>query len=73
MIIMQRIKSRSFTENRNDDNEDVIKTRIKKYQNETKPISEFYKKKYVSEYIIIDATLGIEKLNNELLKILKIY
>ena len=71
--IMQRIKSRSFTENRNDDNEDVIKTRIKKYQNETKPISEFYKKKYVSEYIIIDATLGIEKLNNVLLKKLKIY
>ena len=51
----------------------MIKTRIKKYQNETKPLSEFYKKKYVTEYNIIDATLGIGKLNNELLKKLKIY
>ena len=45
-IIAKRIISRFKTENRQDDTEDVIKTRISRYLSETKPLSDFYKNKY---------------------------
>ena len=42
-IIVKRIISRSKTENRQDDKEEVIKTRISRYLTETKPLSDYYK------------------------------
>ena len=69
--IIQRIKARSVVENREDDNENVIKTRIAKYYKETKPLSDFYKNEYSSEYCVIDGKQEVQKLNTEILKIIK--
>ena len=69
--IIQRIKARSVVENREDDNENVIKTRITKYYKETKPLSDFYKNEYSSEYCAIDGNQEIQELNTEIHKIVK--
>jgi len=69
--IIKRIKARSIIENRGDDNEDVIKTRIANYYNATKPLSNFYKSELVSAYRIIDSNQEIQKLNTDILKIIK--
>ena len=69
--IIQRIKSRSVAENREDDDENVIETRIANYYKETKPLSDFYKNQYSSAYYVIDGNQEIQKLNTEILKIIK--
>ena len=70
-IIIQRIKARSIAEKRKDDNEDVIKTRIANYYKETKPLSNYYKNEFSSAYCVIDGNQEIQKLNTEILKIIK--
>ena len=69
--IIKRVKARSVAENREDDNENVIKTRITKYYKETKPLSDFYKNEYSSEYCVIDGNQEIQELNTEIHKIVK--
>ena len=69
--IIKRIRSRSIDENREDDNEDVIKTRISNYYKETKPLSKYYKNEFTSIYFIIDGDQEIQKLNMKILKIIK--
>jgi Adenylate kinase and related kinases len=70
-IIIERIKSRSNIEQRGDDKLSIIKTRIKKYLKETAPLSEYYRAKYPENYYSIDADREVEKIKEELLKILK--
>ena len=70
-IIAKRIISRFKTENRQDDTEDVIKTRISKYLSETKPLSDFYKIKYSSDYLSINGNQEIERITADIIKILK--
>ncbi|SVC04286.1 uncharacterized protein METZ01_LOCUS257140 [marine metagenome] len=70
-IIAKRIISRFKTENRQDDTEDVIKTRISRYLSETKPLSDFYKSKYFSDYLVINGNQEIEKIAEDIVKILK--
>ena len=70
-IIVKRIISRSKTENRQDDKEEVIKTRISRYLLETKPLSDFYKSKYLSDYLVINGNQEIEKIAEDIVKILK--
>ena len=70
-IIAKRIISRFKTENRQDDTEDVIKTRISRYLSETKPLSDFYKTKYPSDYLVINGNQEIEKVTADIIKILK--
>ena len=70
-IILKRIKSRSNIENRQDDKEKVIQTRISKYINETKPMSDFYKNQNFSKYCIINGNQEIEKIKAKIIKILK--
>ena len=70
-IIAKRIISRFKTENRQDDTEDVIKTRISRYLSETKPLSDFYKIKYSSDYLSINGNQEIEKITADIIKILK--
>ena len=70
-IIVKRIISRFKTENRQDDTEDVIKTRISRYLSETKPLSDFYKIKYSSDYLSINGNQEIEKITADIIKILK--
>ena len=69
--IKKRLKLRSLKENRKDDNDQVIATRIEKYFNETKPLSDLYKTKYSSAYEPINGDQEIDKLNAELIKIIK--
>ena len=70
-IIVKRIISRSKTENRQDDKEEVIKTRISRYLSETKPLSDFYKSQYLSDYLVINGNQEIEKIAEDIVKILK--
>ncbi len=70
-IIVKRIISRFKTENRQDDTEDVIKTRISKYLSETKPLSDFYKIQYSSDYLSINGNQEIERITADIIKILK--
>ena len=70
-LIIERIKSRSSKENRQDDKDEIIKTRISKYQFETKPLSDFYKNQNSSNYLEINGNHDIEKINQDIIKILK--
>ena len=70
-IIAKRIITRFKKENRQDDTEDVIKTRISRYLSETKPLSVFFKTKYPSDYLAINGNQEIEKVTADIIKILK--
>ena len=70
-IIAKRIIARFKKENRQDDTEDVIKTRISRYLSETKPLSDFFKTKYHSDYLVINGNQEIEKVTADIIKILK--
>ena len=70
-IIIQRIKSRSNIENRLDDREEIIKTRMIKYFQETKPLSDYFRSKYPNDYHIVDGNQYIENIQDDIFKILK--
>lgn len=70
-VIFQRIKFRSSKENRPDDNEEIIKTRISKYNQETKQLSIFYSKHYPNNYYVINANQEIEMIQQDILKIVE--
>jgi adenylate kinase len=68
-IVVNRIKSRSNIENRQDDRDDIIKTRISKYIEETKPLSDFYRDNFKKKYHSIDGNQEIEMIRLDILKI----
>ena len=70
-IIIERIKSRLIKENRHDDKEEIIKTRISKYLQETKPLSDFYTTKYPNNYHFVNGNQEIEMIQEDILKIIK--
>lgn len=51
------MKKRAETSNRSDDKDDVIKKRIRNYQDQTLPVVDYYKK--FGKVNEIDATAGI--------------
>ena len=69
--IINRIKSRSNIENRQDDKEDVIKTRINKYLIETKPLSEYFHLNYPDNYYLIDGNQEILMIQSDIIKLAK--
>jgi len=69
-IIAKRIISRSKTENRQDDREEVVETRISRYLLDTKPLSDFYKSKHPYDYVVINGNQEIEKITEDIIKIL---
>ena len=69
--IENRIKLRSRIENRSDDSFEVIRTRIIKYKNETKPIVKFYKSKYPFIFFELNGNQNIEKIHSDIIKIVK--
>ena len=69
-IIIGRIKSRSSIENREDDTDEVIKNRISKYLNETKPLSDYYNYHFPSIYHVINGNQVIEKIQQDISQIL---
>ena len=70
-IIIRRIKSRSNIENRQDDKEEVIMTRIAKYISLTKPVSDYYKIQHPLKYCVINGNQEIEKINADIIEKLK--
>ena len=70
-LIVKRITSRALIESRTDDSERTIKIRFSKYNQETKPVLNYYNKQYSSIYHIIDGNQEIEKINFLLLRLLK--
>jgi len=69
--IIKRIKSRSNIEKREDDRENIIKNRIFKYIEETKPLSEFYSAQYKKIYYIINGDQEIQMIQEDLIKNIK--
>ena len=63
--IIKRITNRAIEENRGDDIASTIKTRILKYNQETLPVSNFYKNQYNSVYYSINGNQEIAKLKQE--------
>ena len=70
-VIIKRIKSRSDIENRQDDKEEVIKTRISKYIDETKPLSDYFSLKYPKYYHLINGNQEIEMIQGDILRLAK--
>ena len=69
--IIKRISFRSKVENREDDKEEIVRIRITKYLKETKPLSDYYKKKYPFNYHEISGDQEIQKISEDILGILK--
>ena len=70
-VVIKRIKSRSKIENRLDDNEEIIKTRIEKYSNQTKPLSDFYSSNYSNNYFLVNGNQEIEMIQADIMEIVK--
>jgi len=69
--IIKRIKLRSNIENRQDDRDEVIKTRINKYLQKTKPLSDYFSLNYPLDYHVINGSQQIQKIQDDILKITK--
>ena len=70
-IILERIKTRSNIENRLDDREEIIKTRMMEYLQQTKPLSSYFRTKHPNDYHIVDGNQYIENIQDDITKILK--
>lgn len=66
---VQRLLERGKTSGRSDDNEEVIRNRLKEYHDKTLPVLQFYKDKGI--YHPIDGAASIEKVNKDISKILQ--
>ena len=69
--VEDRILLRSQEEKRTDDNLHVIKTRLEKYTKETMPVSELFSNRFSKNYFVIDASMEISQIQNNLMKIIK--
>tara|TARA_B100000965_G_C19553844_1_gene741292 strand:- start:600 stop:1169 length:570 start_codon:yes stop_codon:yes gene_type:complete len=69
--IEKRIIKRSHIENREDDSVEVINNRIDNYNNTTLTVSKMYKSKNPNIFHEIDGNQDIDKIQSEILKILK--
>ena len=70
-IVKERIVSRSKKEQRSDDSEEVIETRLNKYLDETFPVSQFFADKFSQNYFKIDASQKVSDIENNIIKIIE--
>ena len=70
-LVEERIILRSKQEQRQDDNIDVIKTRLDKYIEETYPVSQFFSKKFIKNFFTVDASQEVSIIQKELMNITK--
>jgi adenylate kinase len=68
-ISIERLLNRGKTSGRSDDNETVIRNRLREYHEKTLPVLQFYKDKDI--YYEVDGSLDIEHVTLELEKIIK--
>ena len=66
---IKRLLNRGKTSGRSDDNEKVIKNRLKEYKEKTLPVLNFYKEK--GNYIRVDGTKTIEEVTKDIDAIIK--
>ena len=65
-----RLLKRGKTSGRSDDNETVIRNRLKEYNEKTLPVLQFYKDKGV--YFEVDGSAGIEEVTTAITKLVKV-
>ena len=70
-IIKKRIMERSRLEKRMDDNIDIIKNRLEKYKNETRPLISISKTKFSNILFDIEANQEISKIQDEIINMVK--
>ena len=68
-ISVARLLNRGKTSRRSDDNESVIRNRLREYRDKTLPVLQFYKDKGI--YFGIDGNQSIDKVNLDIQKIIK--
>ena len=67
-ISVSRLLNRGITSGRSDDNEKVIRNRLKEYNDKTLPVLQFYKDKGI--YFEVNGIDTIEKVNQEIIEII---
>lgn len=68
-VSVERLLLRGKSSGRSDDNETVIRNRLKEYDEKTLPVLQFYKEKGV--YHELDGTKSIEEVSNQITEIVK--
>jgi len=68
-LSVQRLLERGKSSGRSDDNEEVIRNRLKEYNDKTLPVLQYYKDKGI--YHGLDGTSSIEKVSKKIGKIIK--
>lgn len=66
---VKRLLLRGKTSGRSDDNEQVIRNRLKEYNEKTLPVLQFYKDRGI--YVEVDGTTGIENVHKQITEIIK--
>jgi adenylate kinase len=66
---VQRLLNRGITSGRSDDNETVIRTRLKEYFEKTLPVLQFYKEKGI--YFEVDGRNGIDVVKQDITRLVK--
>lgn len=66
---VKRLLNRGKSSGRSDDNEIVIRNRLKEYEQKTLPVLQFYKEKGI--YIGVDGTQSIEDVNTQITETIK--
>ena len=68
-VSIERLLSRGKSSGRSDDNETVIRNRLKEYADKTLPVLQFYKDKGVRHKV--DANRSIEEVNADILEVIR--
>lgn len=66
---VKRLMNRGLTSGRRDDNEQVIRNRLREYNEKTLPVLQFYKDKGI--YVEVDGTVGIEEVHAQITEIIR--
>jgi len=66
---VRRLMNRGMTSGRSDDNESVIRNRLKEYNQKTLPVLQFYRDKGI--YVEVDGTVGIEAVHRKITEIIR--
>ncbi len=66
---VKRLLNRGKTSGRSDDNEQVIRNRLKEYNDKTLPVLQFYKDKGI--YVEVDGTKSIDEVHKQITEIIR--
>ncbi len=68
-VLVERLLKRAELEGRADDNEETIRTRMQVYENQTKPLLDYYGKKGL--VVAVDGQQTIENVQEDLIKVIE--